>query len=650
MTALIIGINTYKTDKSLQRLKGAVPDALAMRQYLKGNLRIPDSHIQMLLEEQATRKNIIDAFIALQKKRSINYGDAVLIYYAGHGQEIDAPEEWNKDNIKHKIQSIVPQDFDGENVHVIPDYTLGYLIYKISEKHGDNITVIFDCCHSGSGTRIKDPDRLDRTAYLENYSIPVDLDEDLSYHSVLGSSRSITPLSGPSLSTHILLAACSATERAGEMNGRGKFTRSLEAALKAVSPDHITYMELLDRLENIVGQNPQLEGNNRHRVLFNSKASSPTHYPHKIFLDGSATYILQAGAADGVCQGAQFTVYATFDDVFKKPLGTVIAETVKPFETIMRPVGPFTMDHLAKDTAYAVQTRAGEQAALNVYIPMTEDLKPGFSAHLLQQKDPGANQYSITQVQDRSIAQLELKRDGRNIRFLILEKSATVHGLTECIHKAPAIAQDLRPILQGAAHYYYHLNRPYPNSVIEKHVKIEFFKLENTGKYDLSVGQLGRPLRRPTGNNLIKNKLVSLDIADNDYTVYGLVITNTGKVNLYPNLFYFDNSELSIKCYYKSGGPSNFQVDCPLPVDPNKKLTVGFGDGGGTAFEYYIPEGRDVDVGFLRCFLSTAPVDLSRIEQDTPFQFSRALVKRQVKALDTWGCITIPVVQKRVKA
>lgn len=93
-----------------------------------------------------------------------------------------------------------------------------------------------------------------RTAYLDSYSIPIDLDIDLGCHpGEPDGSRSTTPLSGPSLSSHVLLAACSATESAREMNGRGKFTVSLEAALKTVSPDQISYVELLDRLDNITG-------------------------------------------------------------------------------------------------------------------------------------------------------------------------------------------------------------------------------------------------------------------------------------------------------------------------------------------------------------------------------------------------------------
>ena len=134
MSALIIGINTYASPK-MQNLKGAVADAIAMKNYLENTLGLSASRIRMLTDEQATRRNIIDALLHLERDDTIRSGDAILIYYAGHGEEVILPlgEE------QKKIESVVPSDFDGENVHVIPDYSLGQLVYRIGQKRGDNI-------------------------------------------------------------------------------------------------------------------------------------------------------------------------------------------------------------------------------------------------------------------------------------------------------------------------------------------------------------------------------------------------------------------------------------------------------------------------------------------------------------------------------
>ncbi|KIJ41388.1 hypothetical protein M422DRAFT_108764, partial [Sphaerobolus stellatus SS14] len=152
MFALIIGIDSYpKTTK----LKGAVNDAQAFRKYLVDYLHVPDSkrNLTLLLNEKATKANIIKNLRALQINSQINYGDPILIFFAGHGAEANPPHEWES---KDKIQLILPYDYALEPLqfmNVIADRVFGALLNDICRAKGDNITVIFDCCHSGSGTR-----------------------------------------------------------------------------------------------------------------------------------------------------------------------------------------------------------------------------------------------------------------------------------------------------------------------------------------------------------------------------------------------------------------------------------------------------------------------------------------------------------------
>ncbi|KDR67569.1 hypothetical protein GALMADRAFT_147105 [Galerina marginata CBS 339.88] len=648
MFALIIGINKY-VNEDLLDLRGAVSDARAIQSYLKDNLSLDGSHIRMLLDEDATRKGIIDALIALRDNDNIQHGEAILIYYAGHGQEVPAPDGWATltEGKEHLIQSIVPQDFDEDKgIHVIPDRTFGWLIEDIMEKRGDNITVILDCCHSGSGTRNDDRNRMARTALLEDYYLPPNLDKDIKYLSKNQTNRSNSSSNGFStsgLSSHVLLAACSAKELARESHGRGQFTRSLENALKTVSPDQITYIQLLDRLQDISEQNPQLEGDHKDRIVFNSKAAVRVRDSFKISLDESGNYILQAGTADGVCLGAEFTVYADHGGLLKEPsLGVMVPDTIRPFETVMRPLsepGP-SFDK----AALAVQTRAGDQEELKVYIPLEAPLIPVFKATLMQMKTSGDDRHRIALVDDRSVAHLAVERDNDKIAFIILDERVTAHGLTKCPYTADAVAEQLIPVLQGAAHYHYHLNRSYLNS--EKiGIEVEFFKLEFSGQLDESTSRL---LRRPYGDNMLKDGIITIPIRDGVNELFGIRITNKSKKDLYPNIFYFDNSELSVTQYFSSGGPGQFKVDSPLPKDGGM-LNLGFGIGSTRSYEYFIPDGQDVDVGFLKCFFSTSPVDLSRIAQIAAFNTAARITKPHKMVSGAWGSILIPVVQKRVK-
>lgn len=136
--ALIIGINNYDHQK---KLRGAVPDADAIRDYLVNELKVPEGQIVNLRNSEASRTAIIDGFNKLRDHPDIKVDDPILIYYAGHGGTLPAPPGWESGS-GAKIQTIVPQDYnptEGEEVYPIPDRTIGGLIDGIANKKGNNI-------------------------------------------------------------------------------------------------------------------------------------------------------------------------------------------------------------------------------------------------------------------------------------------------------------------------------------------------------------------------------------------------------------------------------------------------------------------------------------------------------------------------------
>ncbi|KAF8436545.1 hypothetical protein L210DRAFT_3548334 [Boletus edulis BED1] len=124
----------------------------------------------------------------------------------------------------------------------ILDRTIGALIEDIAKAKGDNITVIFDCCHSASGTRGQDDECVPRSVDL-HFNIPETLDD------YIWGSRDVSIASNfayHGLRSHVLLAACREKASAYEHKGRG-FTSAHLAALgscpaKGLTP---TYAELL---------------------------------------------------------------------------------------------------------------------------------------------------------------------------------------------------------------------------------------------------------------------------------------------------------------------------------------------------------------------------------------------------------------------
>jgi hypothetical protein len=83
-------------------------------------------------------------------------------------------------------------------------------------------------------------------------------------------------------------------------------------------------------------------------------------------------------------------------------------------------------------------------------------------------------------------------------------------------------------------------------------------------------------------------------------------------------------------------------------LPPKSKLAVGYGDNSGQQ-QYFLRAGQDVDVGFLKLFLSTRSHDLRAIVQSSQFNVTPAPnpgLNRHVRfpACDT---VTITVVQRK---
>ena len=79
--ALIIGINQYK---DFPQLKYAVEDAKSMKTLLSTQYGFPDENIFLLLDEDATKIKIEDAFYNLSENAGPD--DAVIVFFAGHGE------------------------------------------------------------------------------------------------------------------------------------------------------------------------------------------------------------------------------------------------------------------------------------------------------------------------------------------------------------------------------------------------------------------------------------------------------------------------------------------------------------------------------------------------------------------------------------
>ncbi|OHX65732.1 caspase family protein [Flammeovirga pacifica] len=174
--ALIIGVDTYTNSKKAryaewQDLDGAVNDATSIYNLLKSKYGFNTKNMELLVsEKQTTKKSIVKEFENLI--RSVNKGDDVFVYYAGHGAQIKNSKFYEADK---KHEALVPSDVLKTEEYIL-DVEINNYLSRILSKGGE-LVVVFDNCFSGSSSRGKiDVEQL-RSRY-----VPVDdIDLNKSY-------------------------------------------------------------------------------------------------------------------------------------------------------------------------------------------------------------------------------------------------------------------------------------------------------------------------------------------------------------------------------------------------------------------------------------------------------------------------------------
>ncbi len=144
--ALLIGINRYPQIPGAD-LQGCVSDLELMRSLLIDRFGFPADSTRGLRNEEATQQGIRDALAELAS--GVGEGDVVVLFYAGHGSRLADPRQMDR-----MIESIVPYDSGrGElpNLDII-DEEIDRWVQGVNQKT-PFVTLIFDCCHSGSVTR-----------------------------------------------------------------------------------------------------------------------------------------------------------------------------------------------------------------------------------------------------------------------------------------------------------------------------------------------------------------------------------------------------------------------------------------------------------------------------------------------------------------
>lgn len=261
--ALLVAIDQYLPP--VPPLQGCVNDIIAVKEYLEGRVATDgyQLHLRTLLNQDALRQAIIQGF--RQHLCQAKSEDIVLFYFAGHGSQENAPEEFWTLEPDRLDETLVCYDSRSPRGWDLADKELGKLIAEVAEKN-PHIVIIMDCCHSGSGSRGDlEPEIAVRKAPVDERKRPLD-----SFIFSLAEARSLEQNStGWTLprGKHIFLAACQDSELAKEYNGdgqpRGAFSYFLLDTLKKANGS-LSYRDLFKRANALVRckvtvQSPQIE-------------------------------------------------------------------------------------------------------------------------------------------------------------------------------------------------------------------------------------------------------------------------------------------------------------------------------------------------------------------------------------------------------
>jgi len=251
-------------------------------------------------------------------------------------------------------------------------------------------------------------------------------------------------------------------------------------------------------------------------------------------------YIMEAGTVHGITDGAIFALYTDRRLAsLQAPVATLKASNPKGTTTILVPLPESVQPNIDKQ-AFGLLIKAGEDESFRIHVEPNEKLRRIFEEIAGEREKYDRTQPKVMLVEKKR-AELDIAVDGEKLVFNITDQFVRAQGLHRLYDTTPLTLESIRPVIRKAAHYFWHLRRTGNTKHLQSLVDIEFRRLEEVSEnYDHTF----HSVRRPYGPNLIKDGVI--DIVVEKEALYGIKIVNKSEGALYPSLFYFDNSDLSI--------------------------------------------------------------------------------------------------------
>ena len=334
--ALLIGINEYIYE-GIPDLKGCENDVNLMYQVLTTKYGFTRDNIGVLLSGSATKANMVVAFREWLIEKP-NPDDTVILYYSGHGvQTVDMSGD-EDDGFDEALcpTDVKPNTAQTEFVNVLLDDELEDLLGQIPT---DNVTIILDCCHSGTATKSLVPVGMCSSRVINRDLVlaPNPNRIPLREQPRTGSRKDVAEMN------HVVITGCDDHEVSQERTWYtpdvgyfrcGVLTKNLVEELER-SQTGVTYATLMDRVRKSIGagavQTPQIHGDidrpifsmrdvggNIANNLFSAK-------PYVLITNTVQDLLtLNAGSLHGVTRGSVYAVYSPMEiDFSGSPLAQV---------------------------------------------------------------------------------------------------------------------------------------------------------------------------------------------------------------------------------------------------------------------------------------------------------------------------------------
>jgi metacaspase-1 len=320
------------------------PDAENMKQVLREKYGFQDGESLVLLDEQATRTRILEAF-RNHLIASARPGGVAVFMFAGHGQQV---ADDNGDEADGMDESLVPYDYvteqaaDGARTNLRDD-DLQRQLKELSRRMAGpggrvqgNITILIDSCFSGSMVRGS------QVVRGRGWDTTIDGPKPTPAPGAASVARPAAPRTGVirkwppgeagsalftlpvALATgYVALTACQSFEAAYEHQDEqgedlgGAFLYHVCAALRDASP-RTTYRDLFERVKIEVGatranQTPTLEGK-ADQLLFSGVVKPAPVYPLvERYSKGVVT--LNAGRLHGITPLSRYALFRPGSEV-----------------------------------------------------------------------------------------------------------------------------------------------------------------------------------------------------------------------------------------------------------------------------------------------------------------------------------------------